>query len=122
MKVQVKILKKANLTKSQLQELVLGEGGLTTFVKTLLDATNALLKFANSGIGKTIINMTLLYAGLTLLGKGFALLSAKGITLTTVMTTLRLAFARFGNTLIESGSLLEAFKRHVKISNTHYTI
>lgn len=61
---------KTNLVQSQLQELVLGNGGLTDFVKLLLDATNALLKFANSGVGKAIINVTLFYTALVLLSKG----------------------------------------------------
>lgn len=67
---------KTNLAKAQLQELVLGDGGLTDFVKGLLTVTTALLKFANSGVGKTIINVTLLYTGITLLSKGMSTLGA----------------------------------------------
>lgn len=68
---------KTSLLKSQTSELVLGDGGLTDFVKILLDATNALLKFANSGVGKTLINLALLYTAIILVSKGLTLFNAK---------------------------------------------
>ena len=68
---------KTNLAKSGFQELVLGDGGLTDFVKILLDATNALLKLANSGFGKTLINLALFYTAIVLATKGVALFNAK---------------------------------------------
>lgn len=51
---------KITALKSALQELVLGDGGLSDFIKLLLDGATALVNFANSGIGKTIINTLLL--------------------------------------------------------------
>ena len=60
---------KANLLKSELQELVLGNGGLSDLIKLLLDATTVLLKFANSGVGKAIIATTALVVVCNALGK-----------------------------------------------------
>lgn len=60
---------RANLARAQLQELVLGDGGLTDLVKVLLTATTALLKFANSGVGKAIITTTALVVAFNSLSK-----------------------------------------------------
>lgn len=62
-----------NVLKGQFIELVTG-GGITTFLKAIIDTGTALLKFANNDIGQVIIQSTAL--GLALIGitKGFALL------------------------------------------------
>lgn len=67
------------MLKAQFQELVLGDGGLTQFIKLLLDAGTTILKFANSDVGQLIIKTTLLVTALNLLNKGFTLLSGSKI-------------------------------------------
>lgn len=61
---------KLNALKGQLQELVIGDGSLSAFMKGVVDAGTAILKFANSDIGKTILQITLLYTTFTLAAKG----------------------------------------------------
>ena len=51
---------KINLLKAQFEQLVLGEGGLQNLAKGLLDVGIAILKFANSDVGQTIIKTTAL--------------------------------------------------------------
>lgn len=63
---------KLNALKGQLQELVIGDGSLSAFMKGVVDAGTAILKFANSDIGKTIIQLTLAYTGFSLAAKGVA--------------------------------------------------
>ena len=63
---------KLNALKGQLQELVIGDGSLSAFMKGVVDAGTAVLKFANSDIGKTIIELTLAYTGFSLAAKGVA--------------------------------------------------
>ena len=65
--------------KAQFQELILGDGGLSSFVKILTDAGTAILKFANSNIGQLIIKLGLLYASLVLVSKGLAALKTSKI-------------------------------------------
>ena len=67
---------KLNALKGQLQELVIGDGSLSTFMKGVVDAGTAILKFANSDIGKTIIELTLAYTGFSLAAKGVAKFTA----------------------------------------------
>ena len=59
-KVMDSVAKKVEILKSQFQQLVIGDGGLQSFAKTILDIGIALLKFANSNIGKAIIAFALL--------------------------------------------------------------
>ena len=51
---------KLSMLKQEFQKFVLGDGGLSNFVKWLLNAGIAVLKFANSDIGKLTIKLTLL--------------------------------------------------------------
>lgn len=51
---------KLSMLKQEFQKFVLGDGGLSSFVKWLLNAGIAILKFANSDIGKLTIGFTLL--------------------------------------------------------------
>ena len=67
---------KLNALKGQLQELVIGDGSLSAFMKGVVDAGTAILKFANSDIGKTIIELTLAYTGFNLAAKGVAKFTA----------------------------------------------
>ena len=67
---------KLNALKGQLQELVIGDGSLSAFMKGVVDAGTAILKFANSDIGKTIIELTLAYTGFSLAAKGVAKFTA----------------------------------------------
>ena len=70
-KVLDSISKKIEILKSEFQQLVIGKGGLQDFAKKILDIGIALLKFANSDVGKTLIKLTLLVTTLTLLRRGF---------------------------------------------------
>lgn len=67
---------KLNALKGQLQELVIGDGSLSAFMKGVVDAGTAILKFANSDIGKVIIELTLAYTGFTLAAKGITKFTA----------------------------------------------
>ena len=70
-KAQEGLTFKLNNLKAQFHELVLGEGGLSSFVKLLIDAGTAVLKFANSDIGKLLIKIVLLNTTIGLVSKGF---------------------------------------------------
>lgn len=63
------IEKKTELLRSQFEQLILGEGGLQSFAKGLLDVGIAILKFANSDVGQAIIKIASLTAGIALLNK-----------------------------------------------------
>lgn len=69
-KVMDSIEKKVEILKSQFQQLVIGKGGLQDTAKGFLDIAIALLKFANSDIGKTIIQITAFETSLILAVKG----------------------------------------------------
>ena len=71
-KVMDSVAKKVEILKSEFQQLVIGKGGLQSFAKGILDIGIALLKFANSDIGKTILQSAALIASLALLQKGFS--------------------------------------------------
>ena len=62
-KVLDSISKKLSILQSEFQQLVIGEGGLQEFAKTILDIGIGLLKFANSDIGKVVISVTALGLG-----------------------------------------------------------
>ena len=67
---------KLNQAKALLQELVLGEGGLQSFAKSLLDVGISILKFANSDIGQAIIKTALLTTALLTAKKALDLIMA----------------------------------------------
>ena len=81
------IEKKLQVLRSQFEQLVLGEGGLQNLAKGLLDVGIAILKFANSDVGQTIIKTTALISTIALLKKGFIALkeSTKLLQLTTLI-------------------------------------
>lgn len=86
-KVMDSIAKKVEILKSEFQQLVIGKGGLQEFAKTILDIGIALLKFANSDIGKAIIGMGIMVTSLALLKKGYTSLTASIINNTKEMVT-----------------------------------
>lgn len=63
------------MLKAQFQELILGDGGLTQFIKILLDLGTNILKFANSDVGQLIIKTTLLVGTFSLLKSGVSLVT-----------------------------------------------
>ena len=85
---------KLNLLKQQFQELVLGEGGLQSFAKGLLDVGIAILKFANSDVGQLTIAVGLAVTAVTLLRKAFIALAASNFS------------ASIGMIVTEIGSLI----------------
>ena len=56
--------------KSQFEQLVLGDGGFNDFLKNITDTGTALLKFANSDIGQTILQLIALESAVVLASKG----------------------------------------------------
>ena len=60
---------KISLAKASFQELVLGDGGLSDFLKMTVDTGTAILKFANSDIGQLIVKLTLAYTTINLVNK-----------------------------------------------------
>ena len=76
---------KTKVLRSEFEELVLGKGGLEKLYKAVLDVGIAFLKFANSDIGKTIIQITLLTTAVLALNNAFQ--SLVGSKLLTSITT-----------------------------------
>ena len=99
-KVMDSVAKKVEILKSQFQQLVIGKGGLQDFAKTILDIGIALLKFANSDVGKTVIKVTELIAIITLLNKGILALPKMAESLS--LSMLKLAYS------VDKASLSEA--------------
>ena len=66
---------KISKLKATFEELVLGDGGISSFIKGVVDAGTALLKFANSDIGQTILMVGALTEAVNLLSKALSLLS-----------------------------------------------
>lgn len=62
---------KTNKIRSEFNNLVLGDGGLSSLTGFLLDSTGALLSFANSGLGQAIIKTTAFTLALNGMIKGF---------------------------------------------------
>ncbi len=60
---------KLNLLKAQFVELVTGDGGLSTFIKLIIDAATKCLEFANSGVGKLTLAMVALSVAITTVNK-----------------------------------------------------
>ena len=86
---------KINNLKAQAQKLVLGDGGLNSLLKTLIDLGTGILKFANSDLGQAIIKMTTLITAVNLLYKGFSALeiASKLSALYTQLTTATVTLA-----------------------------
>lgn len=77
------ISKKIESLKGAFQEFVYGDGGLSSFIKLILDAVTTILKFANSDVGGAIIKISALAVGIILLSKGFDALK-KSMVLTSL--------------------------------------
>lgn len=84
---------KISLLKQQFQELVLGDGGLQSFGKGLLDVGISILKFANSDIGQAIIQTALWIVGINGAVKALGLLKGSQIVnwITTFITAMTAA-------------------------------
>lgn len=65
---------KVQALKTEFEKLVLGDGGLQKFAKSIVDLGTKILKFANSDIGKMIISFVALETSLGLITKNFVLL------------------------------------------------
>jgi hypothetical protein len=61
--------------RSQFEELVLGDGVISSFIKGIVDAGTAILKFANTDLGQAIIMATALTAAISNLTKAYKLLA-----------------------------------------------
>ena len=75
-KVMDSIAKKVEILKSEFQQLVIGKGGLQDFAKTILDIGISLLKFANSDLGRAVIQMGVMASAISLLNKGYKSLTS----------------------------------------------
>ena len=78
-RVMDSISKKVEILRSEFQQLVLGEGGLQNFAKTVLDIGIALLKFANSDVGQVINGTALLLASFALINTVVNLMTTTAI-------------------------------------------
>lgn len=67
------------MLKAQFQELILGDGGLTSFIKILLEVGTNILKLANTDVGRLIITLTAVITTTTLLNKAFKSVSTSFI-------------------------------------------
>lgn len=76
---------KTALFRAELEKLILGDGGLQQFAKTIVDLGTKILKFANSDFGQVVTVMIATSTALSLLIKGFALLKSS-IVVTTIAT------------------------------------
>lgn len=74
-KVMDSVAKKVEILRSKFQQLVIGDGGLQELAKIFINLGIAFLDFANSDIGKVIIETTLLITTFGLLTKGIKSLS-----------------------------------------------
>ena len=71
---------KTTALKAEFEKLVLGDGGLQDFAKRLLDVGTAILKFANSDIGKLVTTLILLETTIYGVSKAWATLKIVGQT------------------------------------------
>ena len=65
---------KLTALKAEWERLVLGDGGINTFIKGIVDATTAVLHFSNTVAGKITLAVTALTASLVTLSKAFSAL------------------------------------------------
>lgn len=71
---------KTTALKAEFEKLVLGDGGLQDFAKRLLDVGTAILKFANSDVGKLVTTLILLETTIYGVSKAWATLKIVGQT------------------------------------------
>lgn len=65
--------------KSEVQELILGDGGLSDLIKMILDVGTTIVKFANSDIGEAIIKLSALAGVIKVVNIAFKTLAATKI-------------------------------------------
>ena len=122
-KVMDSIAKKVEILKSQFQQLIIGKGGLQDFAKIILNIGIALLKFANSDVGKTIIQLTLLVTAFNLVKKGINALSVTALP-KLIMSILKLT-GSLSSAVIEdmalSASLKELIIKEIEATGTTVT-
>lgn len=106
---------KLNQAKALLQELVLGDGGLEKFGKTLLDVGIAILKFANSDVGQAIIKITLMTTAITVAGKAFQLLSKTSVI--SWLSNIGTAFGMLATEIATTGNVVTAFNLTLETLN-----
>lgn len=111
---------KLNQTKALLQELVLGDGGLEKFGKTLLDVGITILKFANSDIGQTIIKIALMTTTITVAGKAFQLLSKTSVV--SWLSNIATAFGMLATEIMATGNVATAFNLTLETLNINPVI
>lgn len=99
---------KISLLKQQFQELILGDGGLQSFAKGLLDVGIAILKFANSDIGQVIIKTALLTTALLTAQKALKLFVNTNFG--TSIALLGEAMLGFAMKTATAGDVLAGFK------------
>ena len=119
--------KKIELLRSQFEQLILGEGGLQSFAKGLLDVGIAILKFANSDIGQVIIKTALLTSAITLAKKGLDALIASNIKAWAInsATGFQLigeAIVGFATKTMTAGNILAAFSETLTALNINPTM
>ena len=98
-----------------LQELVLGDGGLEKFGKTLLDVGIVILKFANSDVGQAIIKITLMTTAITVAGKAFQLLSKTSVI--SWLSNIGTAFGMLATEIATTGDVVTAFNLTLETLN-----
>lgn len=99
-----------SLLRAEFEKLVLGDGGLSSLLKNLVDTGTAILKFANSDIGQLTIKLIALVGTLALLSKGFTLLKTKmNITVTIMAMSTAIKALIFGiqALIVGAGTLTE---------------
>lgn len=101
--------KKAQVLKSQFQQLVWGDGGLNSLLKGFLDVGIAILKFANSDVGQLIIKLTLVTIALNGVQKGFVLL--KNTNVISYISILTKSFEDLFIHLIDGYTATESLKK-----------
>lgn len=99
---------KASLVKAEFEKLVLGEGGLQSFAKVLLDIANVGMKVLNTGVGKTILTFTAFIGIVALLHKGYTLLTASTIASTIAWEMQMLAIEGTTGAMAKFGAITKA--------------
>lgn len=106
---------KINDLKAQFQELVLGDGGLTSFIKILIETGTEILKFANSDLGQAVIQgyavigvMALLNKAISGVGKLFINAGTKAYAMSKGMTAATAATAVAEGSWVSAGVALKS--------------
>lgn len=97
-----------NLLKAQFEQLVLGDGGLSSFIKGIVSLGTAILKFANSDLGQLYIKLGL--ASLAVFGLYKAFVALKGIAHFGLISNLvKAILSSFIPSIVSATTVTEAF-------------